>query len=101
MSDRADPVMRVAALMSRYDATTEDVQLIDDLRDELTFWSQCRVTRALVKAYAAGHAAGVADAARVADSYEPHCDTCPRGVVNAIKNITFQINQPKEPKEIT
>ena len=30
---------------------------------------------------------GIDRAAEVAESYEPKCDTCPRGVSNAIRNL--------------
>ena len=33
------------------------------------------------------HNIGIDRAAKVARSYEPKCDTCPRGVSNAIRNL--------------
>ena len=33
------------------------------------------------------------EAAAIADSYEPQCDTCPRGVFNAILNLLPQDKQ--------
>ena len=33
------------------------------------------------------------EAAAIADSYEPQCDTCPRGVSNAILNLLPQDKQ--------
>lgn len=41
-------------------------------------------------AYAQGRRAGLEEAAQVADAYEPQCDTCPRGVVNAIRALATE-----------
>lgn len=47
------------------------------------------VPRALLEdEYTRGFNIGVAHAAVIAESYEPHCESCPRGVANAIMHIT-------------
>ncbi len=49
------------------------------LRMQMTTWGNQSV--ADVRAQA------LEEAAKVAETYEPHCDSCPRGVVSAILNL--------------
>lgn len=38
--------------------------------------------------FSRGRRAGLEEAAEVAESYEPHCESCPRGVAAAIRALT-------------
>lgn len=37
------------------------------------------------EAFGVGYEAALEEAAKVAESYEPECESCPRGVANAIR----------------
>ncbi len=38
----------------------------------------------------------IESAAEIAESYEPHCESCPRGVANAILHLTFRGGESDE-----
>lgn len=51
----------------------------------LLYMSQASLYRGFFLAYEAGRKDEREACARVAESYEPRCDTCPSGVSNAIR----------------
>lgn len=54
----------------------------------------------LRSAYSAGYAAAREQAAGVAESYEPRCDTCPSGVSTAIRTMEPQLPLDNSPEPV-
>lgn len=49
--------------------------------------SEVEIRDESIKLIAAIQADAIESAAKVAESYEPHCESCPRGVANAILHL--------------